>query len=164
MILSDFNTKFNDIMNRIATSLEKEGVTGFFNGPDCIKEHLGITEHDVFELNNESAVYCQNKDYKPAIECLGWLHFLEPLNASHLLRLGSVLLQTGEHLQAINFLKTGSLLDPENPEFFLYIGSCFLSLGEKDLAKEAFTTCVDLSKNDSNHKNIFLLAQQANFI
>ena len=161
MLLSDLNIRFNNIMNSLMGSLQKEGIAGLFNSPNCMKEHLNITEQDIYELNNESVIYCQHNDWKLAAECLVWLTFLEPLNPSHFLRLGSVLLQNKQYPQALSYLTAGSLLDEENPEFFLYIGSCYLELGEKQKAKDAFTACVQLSENNSEHKKFFLLATQA---
>lgn len=160
MLLHEIKGKFIDIMNILADSLRKEGVEGFFNGPDCIKEHLKISALDIREFSDESIVYCKHKDWKQAIESLEWLIFLEPVNPSHFLRLGAVFLQIGNYGEALEILVQGSNLDSDNPEFFLYIGSCYLGLGEKDRAKESFKTALELSKGNSAYKEILLLARE----
>ncbi|MBS0628051.1 MAG: hypothetical protein JSS09_07565 [Verrucomicrobia bacterium] len=162
MLLSDLNIKFNEIMNTLVSSLQKEDTDAFFNSPECIKEHLNLKEEDIQELNHESANYCEQKEWQKAAEALSWLVFFEPINSSHFLRLGTVLMQTQQYKEAIAILKMGSLLDLKNPKFPLYIGGCHLELGEKDLAKQAFTESSELSKNNKEYKDVFLLSVEAN--
>ncbi|MES2198599.1 MAG: tetratricopeptide repeat protein [Chlamydiota bacterium] len=161
MFLSDIKNRFNDVVNALVSSSGKEEIEDFFNSPSCVKEHLNLTELDVKELSEESILYCKHGNWEKALESLGWLTFLDPSNAFHFLRLGSILLRIEQYAEALRILKVGSALDSDNPEFFLYMGSCYLGLGEKEQAKESFQTTLWLSKNNPDHKEIFLLAEEA---
>ncbi len=161
MLLQDVVQKTEDIISTLITSLDEEGVDGFFNDPDAIKKHLKIEEKDIQELNDESVFYCKHKDWEHAIAALSWLTFFEPVNSDHFLRLGSVLLLAKEYDAAIKVLGNGFYLDSKNPTFALYIGQCLQSLGSKDAAKEVFQECIDLSQNNSDYKHIFNLASEA---
>ena len=156
MLLSDIKSRFSYVVN----SLEKKELEGVLKDPDCLKKHLKLTDLDIKELEGENLIYCRQGKWEEAIESLGWLTFLESSKASHFLRLGSILLQVEQYVEALRVLKMGSLLDLDNPEFFLYIGSCYLALEEKELAKESFKMSMELSENNSNYSEIFLLAQE----
>ncbi len=161
MLLSDINAKLDDVTSTIMDSIDKEGLEEFFKDPDTIKKHLKLKDADIQELNNESAVYCKHKDWGHALAALTWLTFLEPLNPSHFLRLGAVLLINEQYQGAFEVLATGYSLDPQNPEITLYMGNCLTALGDKTAAKEFMKKTIELSKNNSTYNHIFKIASAA---
>jgi tetratricopeptide (TPR) repeat protein len=161
MLLSEMNSKLDDIASTLMDAIDQEGLERFFKDPDTIKKHLKLDDAEIQELNNESAVFCKQKDWKHALASLTWLSFLEPLNPSHFLRLGAILLMNQEYEGAFEVLASGYSLDPQNPEFTLYMGNCLSALGDKTSAQEFFKKTLELSKNNRAHAHIFKIASKS---
>ena len=161
MLLNEINARSDEIASILMDSIEKEGLEKFFKDPDTIKKHLNLKDADIHELNNESSFYCSNKDWDQAIPALTWLTFLEPLNASHFLRLGAALLINEQYEEAFEVLATGFSLDPQNPEFTLYMKNCLTALGDDAGSKEFLRKTIELSKNNSIYNHIFQIASEA---
>ncbi len=161
MLLADVNSKIDEMMSTLMTSIDKEGAEQFLSDPNAIKRHLKIEDKDLEELTRESVFYAEHSDFEHAAETLGYLMFFEPFFANHYLRLGAILLILKQHENAFKILEVGFALDPSNPEYALYMGNCLLALGQKEPAKKAFNECLELSKRSSRYDHIAQLATEA---
>ncbi len=161
MLLADVNSKVDEMMSTLMTSIGQEGAEQFLSDPSFIKKHLKIEDKDLEELTRESGFYVEHGDLEHAAETLGWLMFFEPFFANHYLRLGAILLMLQQHENAFKILEVGFVLDPSNPEYALYLGNCLFALGQKEPAKKAFSECLELSKSSSTYDHIALLAREA---
>lgn len=160
MRLEEAKEKIEKQGESIYHALKKEGIEQFFQEEtNAIKKHLHLEQSDIDELVQESIWYCEHKDWKQAQEALGCLLFYEPLNTSHYLRLGAVLLQIGEFQKAADSLAFAAFLSQEDPTPYLYLGECFLELNDKEKAKDAFTECIALSGTDPHYKELVDLAR-----
>ena len=161
MLLVNAQKVIEEKGEELANAVEKEGIETFFTtGEDAIKKHLHISDSDITQLVNESCDYCRRNEWDQALKCLECLVFFEPTNPHHLLRMGAVLMQLGNIQEATQVLATASCVNPENPIPYLYLGNCFLELQKKHEAREMFQECANLSKNQSEYAEVFVLANE----
>lgn len=140
--------------------IAKKGVDFLFSQTNTIQQVLGISQHDIQELVNETNFYIEHKEWDKAAKTLLFLLLTNLKNEGYCLKLGSVFREQNKLEEAIKIYEMAANLNPKDPRPHLYLAGCFLELKDRDTAKQAFENCLEICKNSLNSQEIEKLAKE----